>query len=604
MAAIDQWWSRNPSYNIGMVPEQAGLFVVDLDIKGGGLENWTALEGDKPATYTVATPSGGWHLYFTGSGPTGASRLAPGIDTRGRGGYVLVPPSVVDDLPYWVVDDTIAAAPLPAWITESLDAGKREKLEAARGVGGESLNLDLPGNIERARVYLRGLVKAGDVAIEGQGGNDRTYRTAQIVLDTGLSVEEALVLMLDEWNGHCDPPWENDELHAIIDNAWRYRQNAPGAYAAAEGVPEAWQRYDEAAAQEPPRPSRFRLVSPIDAMRRAPPTYWDAHKLLLRQPGGSVNMIYAAFSNFKSTWSANYLLATAKGAGARVLYVLGEGTGGFAPLTLAAAIDSWNMDHPDNPVTPGWLADHFQLVEAMPQLLTDGDMIEAAEEWRAWAPDLIFLDTLGNAAAGQNLSAIEIGTAVGRASRLLAATLGVDLYMLHHEGKGGDAMGSQYIVGNDPDLVLHIEHVKERVAVTVHKDRWGERGRTVQFGVRKIMVNLAGGTMREFVATHELAAGTIESEAAQQQRMAKDQVRRVYDHVIERIEQGERVGRDNRAEHGPGQIAHMLGLDQPTVERAMHACHLDGRLRWEKGPPSGWAAGHVTPLRAAVEEVY
>src|SRR5487761_438435 len=58
---IDAWWSE-ADYNLAFEPERAGLCVIDLDVKDDGPARWRALEGDKPDTYTVATPSGGRHL--------------------------------------------------------------------------------------------------------------------------------------------------------------------------------------------------------------------------------------------------------------------------------------------------------------------------------------------------------------------------------------------------------------------------------------------------------------------------------------------------------------------------------------------------------------
>lgn len=51
-----------------------------------------------PPTVTVLTPSGGRHLWLTGPAdatvPNSAGRLAPGIDIRGSGGYLVGPGSV------------------------------------------------------------------------------------------------------------------------------------------------------------------------------------------------------------------------------------------------------------------------------------------------------------------------------------------------------------------------------------------------------------------------------------------------------------------------------------------------------------------------------
>jgi len=79
-----------------------------------------------PVTFTVATPSGGAHLYYTAPAgrPIGNKPLGPLIDVRGggdsNGGYVLGPGSVLNGRPYRVTDDQ-PPVPLPAWIADLLD---------------------------------------------------------------------------------------------------------------------------------------------------------------------------------------------------------------------------------------------------------------------------------------------------------------------------------------------------------------------------------------------------------------------------------------------------------------------------------------------------
>ncbi|GAA2367333.1 bifunctional DNA primase/polymerase [Streptomyces carpaticus] len=72
-------------------------------------------------TYTVATPSGGRHLYFTA--PPGlrnsAGKLAPKVDTRSGGGYVVAPGSAVAGRAYETVRD-IPVAPLSDWLAHLL----------------------------------------------------------------------------------------------------------------------------------------------------------------------------------------------------------------------------------------------------------------------------------------------------------------------------------------------------------------------------------------------------------------------------------------------------------------------------------------------------
>ncbi|MQY13807.1 hypothetical protein SRB5_39620 [Streptomyces sp. RB5] len=91
-------------YGIACMRPAHHLIGIDLDVKTGtaGLAAFRALAAGLgfalPATVTVRTPSGGSHLWLTGPPgihvPNSASRLAPGIDVRGTGGYLAGPGSL------------------------------------------------------------------------------------------------------------------------------------------------------------------------------------------------------------------------------------------------------------------------------------------------------------------------------------------------------------------------------------------------------------------------------------------------------------------------------------------------------------------------------
>ncbi|MFI6285584.1 bifunctional DNA primase/polymerase [Streptomyces sp. NPDC051018] len=70
-----------------------------------------------PETVTVLTPSGGRHLWLTGPRdvvvPNSASRLAPGIDVRGSGGYLVGPGSVSAHGAYRLAPGTAELSPAP-----------------------------------------------------------------------------------------------------------------------------------------------------------------------------------------------------------------------------------------------------------------------------------------------------------------------------------------------------------------------------------------------------------------------------------------------------------------------------------------------------------
>ena len=75
--------------------------------------------------------------------------------------------------------------------TDAKVNGRGEAVEKVHLDAPVNLELDTPINIERARTWLRGLVDHGDVATEGQAGDDRTYQVACGLRDLGLSAKTA-----------------------------------------------------------------------------------------------------------------------------------------------------------------------------------------------------------------------------------------------------------------------------------------------------------------------------------------------------------------------------------------------------------------------------
>ena len=105
---IRQWWKAYPHALIG-APTGAlnGFWVLDPDIDAKkGIDGEATLQAlldelgvTLPATPTVRTPRGGRHLWFRWdpARPVGSSssEVGAGLDTRGEGGYVILPPGRV-----------------------------------------------------------------------------------------------------------------------------------------------------------------------------------------------------------------------------------------------------------------------------------------------------------------------------------------------------------------------------------------------------------------------------------------------------------------------------------------------------------------------------
>jgi putative DNA primase/helicase len=98
---ISAWWKAWPLAMIGApTGSRSGLVVLDIDCKNGvnGFETMKAQGWSiPPEVLEVRTPSGGSHFYFRATENqtvrNSAGKIGPGIDIRGEGGMVILPPS-------------------------------------------------------------------------------------------------------------------------------------------------------------------------------------------------------------------------------------------------------------------------------------------------------------------------------------------------------------------------------------------------------------------------------------------------------------------------------------------------------------------------------
>lgn len=143
---IERWWGKNwPEANIGMATGGlSGAVVLDVDSSDARKE---AMGRGLPATPTVFTGKlGGTHFHFAhpGSELKNFVRKLPGLDFRGDGGYVLLPPSRHDSgRQYRWAGDTVTypLASVPDWLLE-LFSGDTPN-ETASDPPHESLDLEL-----------------------------------------------------------------------------------------------------------------------------------------------------------------------------------------------------------------------------------------------------------------------------------------------------------------------------------------------------------------------------------------------------------------------------------------------------------------------------
>jgi hypothetical protein len=189
-----------PGANIGIaVPP--GFVVLDVDRKNGidgfdTLAQWPPL----PESLAAWTPSGGQHRWFKlPPGLSVANRvgIAPGLDVRTDGGYIVAPPSVINGKPYaWQNWDTVSApviADAPPWLLQLIQQRPASTPAAQEG-----------------DTIPEGMRNATMTSIAGR------LRAASL---DAAEIAETLARVNER---RCSPPLDDDELTTIAASVGRY----------------------------------------------------------------------------------------------------------------------------------------------------------------------------------------------------------------------------------------------------------------------------------------------------------------------------------------------------------------------------------------------
>jgi Bifunctional DNA primase/polymerase, N-terminal len=166
-----------------------------------------------PLTRMHQTPRGGWHLVYRLPLPpapllgSSAGRLAPGVDTRGEGGYVIWPPS--DG--YGVVHEGEVAR-LPKWIVRRLTMALRrprraeyvsigqQRVEALANFVVHSRRGEPAARALWAASQAREVVEAGKV-----GEREARATIARAAMAAGVDERDALLRIINRAAAQSSP---------------------------------------------------------------------------------------------------------------------------------------------------------------------------------------------------------------------------------------------------------------------------------------------------------------------------------------------------------------------------------------------------------------
>ncbi len=219
---IRNWWSQNPRANIGIATgEASGFFAIDIDPRHGGNESWaTLIEQNGPLPITVESVTGSLGRHFLFKNPTksvkNGTHLRPGIDVRGDGGYIVVPPSNhASSRKYaWSegrAPDQIEISSAPEWVSKLVTETTKKKLEQ---------------------------VDSGGALLDG-GRNNTLAKIAGGLRSRGLERDAILAALLGINKTSCKPPLPESEVTAIANSISKYEnQSLPLEWSAMQPLPD------------------------------------------------------------------------------------------------------------------------------------------------------------------------------------------------------------------------------------------------------------------------------------------------------------------------------------------------------------------------------
>lgn len=487
--------------------QENGIIVIDVDIKNGarGMEWLNANSSALPPTRTHKTRSGGLHLVFKAPPSeairNSASKIAPGVDVRGNGGYVIIPPSEG-----YAVADNAPPAEMPLWLihacTQSARMESKTHSENHEGTKYGLAALDAECAMVRNATYGRQELTLNEAALK----IGALVAGGQIDLSTA---ERALVSAASHMSSAPgERPWTTREVKEKIARGMRDGSTSPRA------------------PREQPKPQRHTasVMLPQSMDQTQPPpnllpffTFADTaanldvadfvEGLLVE---GAMSVIYGESNSGKTFWTTDLALHVAAGMpwngrevkqGA-VIYCALEGAHGIRNR-IAAFKQHYHLEDAEIP---------FVVIPVSINLLDPNADVEAlvatikAVAQRFETPSVLtIIDTLSRAMAGGNENASEDMGALVNTGDLIRQATATHLAWIHHSGKD-TAKGARghSLLRAATDTEIEISADGQQRQAEVRKQRDLEGGSVFCFTLKQITLgqNRRGKDVTSCVIQH------------------------------------------------------------------------------------------------------
>lgn len=476
---VEGRWSHT-DYNIGIPTGTAnGFFAVDIDDEDSWADLLTQHDFDIPAAPTIKTGNGRHMLFAMPPGGVeirnSASKVGPGIDVRGTGGYIVGVGSVhpTGATYAWEGQDWGDLNPpqAPTWLLE-LMLKPKEVQAAPVAMQPITQTVDLPGGTDQhgltaksKREYALGAISAACGVIAGtrEGSRNQTlndngfplYRfltdgtlteqeidnaLIQAAQSTGLGLKE-IRTTLGSMKSKCPLPAQDWSVVAEARQEYFDSQKSDLDLTAVKalvervrsektGTTEAGQVDDPAEQPEAEEPTGLKFISGAQAAAEAKAADYLIKNFLERDAHG---ILVAASQSFKSFFTIKIAHSIATGQPlfghkvyqtGTVVMVCGEGMGGIRRRIRAAEM-AYGCS----------FGERLQVLDGRININDKEQMQQLAISIARFDPALIIYDTFSSLAHGvEENSNSEVSTLLADI-RGISEAVGASTVIVHHLGK-------------------------------------------------------------------------------------------------------------------------------------------------------------------------